>query len=139
MEMTKRNSVAWSMSSPASGQFSAGERITDLEELENEFNKLHARGLGYLEVRLADDEFPRLTLGFRGKHAIIHLFPDADCVFLLVGDGTVSPGATISVPVMDDLGEFTGDFALSVEHAWQDVRKFLQSGAYQELGEWYEL
>lgn len=127
------------MTSPASGQFSAGERITDLEELENEFNKLRARELGYLEARLADGEFPRLTLGFRGEHAIIHLFSDADCVSLLAGDGTVSPEATISVPVMDDLAEFTGDFALSVEDAWQAVRNFLQSGAHQELGEWYEL
>ncbi len=40
---------------------------------------------------------------------------------------------------MDDLAVFTGDFVLSVDHAWEVVQNFVLTGAFEDLGEWCEL
>ncbi|MFF3412597.1 hypothetical protein ACFYW8_41975 [Streptomyces sp. NPDC002742] len=132
-------SVVWSMTSLKSGRFSPNERRSELPDLASGFNELRSRGQGYLEVRFPDNAFPQLTLSFRGDHAVIHLFNDEASVSLLVGDGTVSPEVTIDVPIMDDLTEFTGDFILSVHHAWDVVQNFVQTGTVEGLGEWCEL
>jgi hypothetical protein len=58
---------------------------------------------------------------------------------LLVGDGTVPPGAEVEVPIMDDLAVFTGDFVLNVDRAWELVHDFTQTRAAGPLGEWREL
>ncbi|MFF3359860.1 hypothetical protein ACFYWN_46650 [Streptomyces sp. NPDC002917] len=58
---------------------------------------------------------------------------------LLVGDGTVPTGAAVDAPIMDDLTEFTGAFALSVDRAWALVRNFIRMEAPSDLGEWCEL
>ncbi|MGW7364070.1 hypothetical protein ACWGI8_11725 [Streptomyces sp. NPDC054841] len=132
-------SVVWATTSPESERFSSGERHSDVRGLSDRFSKLRSRGQGYLEVRLPDSEFPQLTLGFRGDHAVIHLINDAAGMSLLVGDGTVPSGAVVDVPIMDDLTEFTGDFVLSVETAWALVRNFIRTEAPSDLGEWCEL
>jgi hypothetical protein len=110
-----------------------------VRDLSDRFNELRSRGRGYLKVRLPDSEFPQLTLGFRDDHAVIHLINDAEGMSLLVGDGTVPSGAVVDVPIMDDLTEFTGDFVLSVDRAWNLVRNFIRTGARRYLGEWCEL
>ncbi|MFJ8104598.1 hypothetical protein [Streptomyces sp. NPDC096132] len=71
--------------SPESGRFSARERRSDARELADRFSELRSSGQGYLEVRLPDREFPQLSLGFRGDHAVIHLIDDAERMSLLVG------------------------------------------------------
>jgi hypothetical protein len=116
-----------------------GERRSDVRDLSDRFNELRSRGQGYLKVRLPDSEFPQLSLGFRDDHAVIHLINDAEGMSLLVGDGTVPSGAVVDVPIMDDLTEFTGDFVLSVDRAWDLVRNFIRTGAPSDLGEWCEL
>lgn len=131
-------SVMWAATSSESGRFSPGERRSDVKDLSNRFNDLRSRGQGYLEVRLPDNEFPQLTLGFRDDQAVIHLI-NAEGMSLLVGDGTVPSGAVVKVPIMDDLTEFTGDFVLRVDRAWDLVRDFVQTGAASDLGEWCEL
>ncbi|WP_416979032.1 hypothetical protein [Streptomyces sp. T028] len=132
-------SVVWATTSPESGRFSAGERRSDVRDLVDRFSELRSRGQGYVEVRLPDRELPRLTLGFRGDHAVIHLIDDAEGMSLLVGDGTVPVDALVDVPIMDDPAEFTGDFVLSVDHAWAVVRSFIQTGAPRDLGVWFAL
>lgn len=132
-------SVVWSMTSLESGRFSADERETEPHDLTGNYWKLRSSGLGYLEVRLPDSSFPRATLSFRGDYAVIHLFADEESVSLLSGDGTVPPEVIVDVPIMDDLAVFTGDFVLSVDHAWDVVWNFVQAGTFEELGEWCEL
>ncbi|WP_416980827.1 hypothetical protein [Streptomyces sp. T028] len=127
------------MTSLESGRFTPGQRRSELPELTGDFNKLRSRGQGYLEVRLPDTEFPQLTLGFRDDHAIIHRFTNEESMSLLIGDGTVPAEATVDVPIMDDLTAFTGDFVLSVDHAWGIVQNFVRAGMPEELGEWCEL
>ncbi|WP_307180145.1 hypothetical protein [Streptomyces canus] len=80
-----------------------------------------------------------MTLSFLGDHAVIHLFTSEDSVSLLVGDGSVSPEGEVDVPVMDELGTFTGDFVMGVDRAWDVMENFVRAGAVEGLGEWYEL
>ena len=86
----------------------------------------------------------QLTLSFRGAYAVIHLleFDDAtgDAVSsLLRGDGIVPPDDGVVVPVMEDFAEFTGDFVLSVDRAWDVVRAFVQTREIPGAGEWHRL
>ncbi|MER5600020.1 hypothetical protein [Streptomyces sp. NPDC002265] len=96
-------SVTWAATAPESGRFCAVERCSDVRELTHRFHELRSRGQGYLEVGLPGSEFPRLTLGFQGDQAVLHLFDDAEGVYLLVCDGITSPDAVVDVPIMDDL------------------------------------
>ncbi|MEU6091653.1 hypothetical protein ABZ865_33770 [Streptomyces sp. NPDC047085] len=131
--------VTWTATALESpGRHSAVERDSDVGGLADHFNELRSRGQGYLEVRRSGSEFPRLTLGFQGDQAVIHLFDDAETSSLLVGDGTAA-AAVVDVPVMDDLAAFSGDFVLTVTHAWTLVGNFIQTGVPGELGEWCEL
>ncbi|MFK0153645.1 hypothetical protein ACIQVK_16445 [Streptomyces sp. NPDC090493] len=132
-------SVVWSMTSLESGRFTPGERSSEMSDLASNFNQLRSRGQGYLEVRFPERPFPQLTLGFRDDYAVIHLFTDEESVSLLVGDGTLPSDTSVEVPILDDLTEFTGDFALSVDSAWDTVRNFTQERTLEELGEWCEL
>ncbi|MGW2830293.1 hypothetical protein [Streptomyces sp. NPDC001286] len=129
-------SVTWAATVLESGRFGAIERCSGIEELREHFDVLRSRGQGYLEVRPREDEFPLLSLGFRGKEGVLHLFDDAEKSFLLLGDGTAAADAVVDVPVMDDLAAFSGDFVLSVDHAWDLMLRFIATGAPGELGEW---
>jgi hypothetical protein len=59
--------------------------------------------------------------------------------FLLVGDGSVPPDATVEVPIMDEDGVFAGNFVMSVDRVWTAVRDFVRTGSTGGLGEWFEL
>lgn len=132
-------SVVWAATALESGRFSAVERRSDVEELADHFDELRSHGQGYLEVRLPGGSFPLLTLGFRGDRAVIHRFDEAERSSLLTGDGSAAADDAVDVPVMDDLGVFSGNFVLTVDRAWALVRDFVQTGAPGELGEWCEL
>ncbi|MEU1622868.1 hypothetical protein ABZ479_36945 [Streptomyces sp. NPDC005722] len=111
-----------------------------MQDLSDRFNNLRSRGQGYLEVRSPNREFPVLTLAFRDNHGVVHLMSDPDRMYLLVGDGTVPSSAEVEVPIMDDLGLFTGHFVLDIDRAWELVHDFTQTwGAADPLGEWCEL
>ncbi|OQR65606.1 hypothetical protein B6E66_02610 [Streptomyces maremycinicus] len=127
------------MTSPRTGRFYSSERTSDVSDLSDNFRQLLVLGRGYLEVRWPDRELPQLTLSFRGRHAVVHLFNDAETVSLLAGDGTVPSEVTIDVPIMDDLAEFTGDFVLGVERAWNLVRECIRNGKLGDPGQWCEL
>ncbi|CAM5679895.1 hypothetical protein [Streptomyces aurantiogriseus] len=131
--------VTWAATALESGRYSAVERDSNVRELADHFNELRSRGQGYLEVRLPGSEFPRLTLGFQGDRAVIHLFDDAERSFLFVGDGTAAADAVVDVPVMDDLAALSGDFVLTVDRAWALMHNFIDTGVPGELGEWCEL
>lgn len=103
------------------------------------FDRLRERGEGYIEVRLPEGEFPRLTLGFRSDHAVVHLFGSDEEMSLLVGDGSIPADTVVTIPIMDDLAEFTGDFVLSVDHAWGVTSAFLERETVLDLGEWCEM
>jgi hypothetical protein len=134
-----RTPVVWAATSPVSGRFSPAETRSDVADLSERFNELRSHGQGYLEVRLPDRDHPNLTMGFREDYAVIHLFTSAEQVSLLVGDGTVPPGDVVEVPIMDDLGVFTGDFVLGVDRAWDLVHSFIRTESPGDLGEWCEL
>ncbi|MFF1933022.1 hypothetical protein [Streptomyces sp. NPDC058228] len=131
--------VVWATTSPESGRFSAVERRSDVSGFSVRFSQLRARGHGYLEVRLADSDYPLLTLGFRGDQAVVHRFSDADGVSLLMGDGATPSDAVVDIPNVDDLAEFTGDFVLNIDRAWALVRNFIQAEAPNDLGQWCAL
>ncbi|MFD4562829.1 hypothetical protein ACFWP5_52530 [Streptomyces sp. NPDC058469] len=127
------------MTSPESGQFRPSETRSELRDLTDAINELRSLGHGYLEARLPNNAFPQLTMGFRDDHAIIHLFTTEESVSLLLGDGTLPSEVTVDVPIIDELSTFTGDFVLSVDHAWDVVQNFVQTGLSETLGEWCEL
>ncbi|MDH6493761.1 RHS repeat-associated protein [Streptomyces sp. SAI-127] len=57
----------------------------------------------------------------------------------VIGDGSVSPEGEVDVPVMDELGIFTGDFVMRVDRAWDVIENFVRARTVEGLGEWYEL
>ncbi|MGX1543099.1 hypothetical protein [Streptomyces adustus] len=132
-------SVTWAATAPESGRFSAVERRSDITELAHHFHELRSRGRGYLEIELPGSEFPLLTLGFQGDRAVLHLFDDAEGVYLLGGDGIASSGDVVDIPITDDLAAFSGDFVLAVDRAWAVLHTFIRTGAPGELGEWRKL
>ena len=58
---------------------------------------------------------------------------------LLRGDGILPPEGGVVVPVMEDFTEFTGDFVVSVDRAWDVVRAFVQKPEIAGLGEWHRI
>lgn len=132
-------SVAWAATALETGWFSGLEKHSDVETLEAHLDELRTRGQGYLEIRLPDSDLPYLALGFQGDHAVLHLFDEAGGVALLFGDGTAAADTEVEVMAMNELAVFTGDFVLSVDHAWDVVRGFFQAGVPDELGEWWNL
>lgn len=132
-------SAVWAATALQTGRFTGFQRHTPVEELAGRLEELRIRGQGYLEVRLPGGGFPCLALGFQGDHAVIHLFGDSGGSSLHVGDGTAAPDAEVEVVITDEPAVFTGDFVLSLDHAWGVVRTFLHAGTPGELDEWYGL
>ncbi len=129
--------VTWAATSPSSGRFVPSEVTTDLGALERQFHQLRSRGSGYLEVRLSDT-FPVITLGFNGEVAVVHLMPDGGTTNVLVADDPrcTSPA---TVPIMDDLTEFTTEFVHDLGQAWVGVLMFARTGAAAALGRWHAI
>ncbi|MBB4752051.1 hypothetical protein [Actinoplanes lobatus] len=134
--------VIWSATELGSRRFRPTPVRSDLAELDNHFRRLRRRRVrGYIEVEVPNVESPRLTIGFRGEYAVIHMFVVTPAVqsFLLAGDGTVPSEAYVQVPVMDELTRFTGDVVLEVHRAWDLVRAFTRTGRASDIGEWHML
>ncbi|MFD5570294.1 hypothetical protein [Streptomyces cadmiisoli] len=132
-------SVVWSATAVETGWFSGVERHSAAADLAGHLNELRILGQGYVEVRLPGSDLPYLAMGFQGDHAVVHLFDDSGGLSLLVGDGTAAPDAEVSVMILNELAFFTGDFTLSLDHAWDIVRDFTQTGTTGELGQWRAL
>jgi len=129
--------VAWSATSPESGRFDALVTRSSVEILNDRFAALRARGGGYLEVRRAED-YPALTLGFRGSVAVIEAFVSQEAMAILVGDGS-HQGDLVEVPIMDEDAVFSGPTAIETGRAWRLVQDFLSGRDLGELGEWFSL
>jgi hypothetical protein len=129
--------VVWAATSPESGHFDPVETRSDIVALNDRFATLKARGSGYLEVRRAE-EYPVLTLGFRGSVAVVQAFMGPDVISVLEGDGSV-PGERVEVPVMGGTAEFSGQAAVNVDGAWSLVQLFLRGRHLSALGEWVDL
>lgn len=110
-----------------------------VEGLAQHFEELRLSGEGYLEAGLQGDDFPYLTLGFRGDHAIVHRFDESGGSCLHVGDGTVAPDAEVEVVIMEEPAVFTGDVVLSTAHAWAVISGFVRNGQFGEPNEWIAL
>lgn len=127
--------VSWTATSPTTGRFVPAEQ-DNFDALAARFNELRAQGQGYLEVR-GDAEFPVLTLGFKGNAAVVQLMSDEATTALLVADPSATDDA--EVLVMDDPVEFTSDFVLTLDRAWQVIEEFTRAGDPVGAGEWCEL
>jgi hypothetical protein len=134
--------VVWSATELGSRRFSPTPVRSDPAELDNHFRKLRRRRIrGHIEVAVPDVESPRLTIGFRGDYAVIHMFSVAPVAqsFLLAGDGSVPDEAYVQVPVMNELARFNGDVVLNVHRAWDLVRAFIRTGRASDIGQWHAL
>ncbi|WP_328980418.1 hypothetical protein [Streptomyces canus] len=132
--------VVWAATALKTGWFSGIERHSNVQDLEAHIKALGTGlGQGYLEIRRPDGDLPYLALGFKGDHAVLHLFDNSGGVSLRVGDDSAAPSTEVEVVIMDELYAFTADVALSMDHAWDIVHDFIQTGAPGELSDWYEL
>jgi len=133
--------VEWLATSPETSRVGVMMR-TEFRELETRFIRLRSHGEGYLEVAVPTENSPELSLAFRGDHAVVEqlrVLDEDPKSFLLVGDGSLPPDATVEVPIMDEDATFTGLFVMSVDRAWDAVRDFVSAGSPADLGVWYEL
>ncbi|MEU8391325.1 hypothetical protein [Micromonospora sp. NPDC048843] len=105
-------------------------------ELAERFSELRAQGQGYLEVP-GGAQFPVCALGFKGFAAVVHLMSNDGVVSLLVADQPAD--ASAEVLVMDDLVEFSVDFVLDLDRAWQVVEEFVRTGHPARAVHWCEL
>jgi hydrogenase maturation factor len=110
--------------------------LSDVGGLVTRFEELRVQGQGYIEIR-AEAEFPVVTLGFKDSVAVVQLMGADDGMSLLVADPLGNGDA--EVLVMDELVEFTADFVLDVDRAWQAVEEIVHTGDPARAGEWYEL
>ncbi|MBB2944561.1 hypothetical protein FB565_004290 [Actinoplanes lutulentus] len=132
-------SVVWAATELRSRRFSPAVVRSDPAELEDRFRRLRSRRIrGYIEVGIPDSESPKLTIGFRGEYAVIHMVAGPQS-FLLAGDDSVPDEAYVELPVMDELARFTGDVVLRVHRGWDLMRAFIRTGRAADLGEWRAL
>lgn len=139
MELLPKVQALVSATSVESGRFQAVERAIDRDDLLQLVDQLTGIGQGYLELRSAEHEFPVLTVGFRRGFAVIQCASTPDQTALLHGDGSIPPGETIDVPIVDELATFTGEFVLTVGRARKALEDFTESGNPACHGEWYGL
>jgi hypothetical protein len=101
--------------------------------------ELLALGEGYSEVSCDDQIYPRVSLAFRGSYGIVAHLASSEQMFLLLGDGTISNDATVFVPELEGDVEYTGAFVSSKQRAWGAIKKFIESGSVDRIGQWVKL
>ena len=122
-----------------SGRFRETEVPASTRSLTELLDQLVEVGQGYVEVRSKDEDFPMISMGFRGESALLHRASSLDHMSLLRGDGSIPPACTAEVLIMDELGLFTGEFVLDVQSARAALLRFAEGTPAEELGEWEEL
>ncbi|HWS35866.1 MAG TPA: hypothetical protein VN408_24385 [Actinoplanes sp.] len=128
--------VVWSATDPVTRRFEPTPVRSDPAALEERFRRLRRRRIrGYLDVTLAGAGSPRLTAGFRGEYAVVHLI-NGERSYVLAGDGRVPEGALVQVPIEDTLTVFDGVVVWGAEDAWDRIRDFLRTGRPDDLGTW---
>ncbi|WP_229070976.1 hypothetical protein [Actinoplanes sp. DH11] len=134
--------VVWSATELGSRRFCPTPVRSEPAELEDRFRRLRRRRIrGYVEVEIPGGGSSRVTIGFRGEYAVVHMVVTAPVprFFVLGGDGSVPADAYVKVPVRDELARFTGDVVLEVHRAWDVVQAFTRTGQAGDLGEWRPL
>lgn len=123
----------WSATDPVSRRFDPTPLRSDPDE---RFRRLRRRKIrGYVELAPADEGSPRVTVGFRGEYAVVHLI-DGERSCVLAGDGRVPDGACVRVPIRDELTDFDGAVVRGAEDAWKLIQEFLRTGRPGDLGTW---
>jgi hypothetical protein len=130
--------LSWTASEPGSGRISA-ERRTSAEDYISRMEELLALGEGYSQVSCDDRLYPRVSLAFRAAYGVVAHWSTSEQMLLLLGDGIIPNGETIFVPEAEGDGKYTGAFVSSRQRAWDAVRKFIESGAVDGIGQWVEL
>lgn len=133
--------VKWTATSPATGRYSGLDIVSSDADLLSRIAELRARGAGYVEVRIADQDFPAMSLAFQGERAVIERWTDEEHMALLGGDGSVPMDEEVDVPLEDDHypATYTGEFVSSIERALTLVQQFIRTGDAESLGDWYDL
>ncbi|RZI93495.1 MAG: hypothetical protein EOO67_06525 [Microbacterium sp.] len=133
--------VEWCATSPETGRYTGIGAPSPAGELVDRLEALRRVGEGYLEVNVLGRDYPVLSLGFRGDHAVLHRWADEEHMALLGGDGSVPMDDVVEVPIAEDEfpGMFTGEFTSTTDRALGLVRRFLEDGDSESLGDWYDL
>lgn len=121
------------------GRFAPTEQSVDRDDLIRLVDQMSAIDQGYVEVRLLDDHFPALLVGFRKGLAVVQCMSDPESMALLTGDGSVGGSELVDVLIMDDLATFTGEYVLESARARDVLLKFVDGADLRSLGDWHDL
>jgi hypothetical protein len=121
------------------GRFAPVERSVDRDDLIRLVDQLSTIDQGYVEVRLVDDDYPALLVGFRKGLAAVHCMWGPESMSLLTGDGSVAGSELVDVLIMDDLVPLTGEYVRESARARDVLLKFVDGADPRSLGEWHEL
>jgi hypothetical protein len=121
------------------GRFAPTEQPVDRDDLIRLVDQISAIDQGYVEVRLLDDDFPALLVGFRKGFAVVQCMSDPESMTLLTGDGSVGGSELVDVLIMDDLATFTGEYVLESARARDVLLKFVDGADLRSLGDWHDL
>jgi hypothetical protein len=110
-----------------------------VDEFLDVLERVRTKGVGYVEVCHAADDFPMLAVSLAQRRGVVHQFASETTSLLLAGDGSVRPSEEVELPVMDGPVLFTGAFVLSADSACEVVRAFVLGAGVSDLGEWTPL
>lgn len=110
--------------------------LRSLDEFDGWFASIQGDGKGYAEVSDGGAGYPLLTFSFRGSVAVVHCFPPAEQVLLLLGDGVMDDKDALDFLVMDDDCTFSGAYISRLDHARRVVGEVLRAGSAEGVGRW---
>lgn len=121
------------------GRFVSAELSVDRDDLVALIDRLSMIEQAYVEVRLANDEFPALLVGLRRGIAVVQCMSGPESMALLAGDGSSAASEVVDVLIMDELATFTGEYVRGSARARDVVVKFVDGADLWSLGEWHDL
>jgi hypothetical protein len=130
--------LSWAASEPGFVHLPV-ERRSGAEYYIARIEELLTRGEGFTEVSCNSQPYPRVSFAFRTAYGVVEHWSSSEHIFLMLGDGIISNDETISVPEYEGDAQYTGAFVSSRQHAWDAVKKFIESGSVDEIGQWVEL
>jgi hypothetical protein len=130
--------LSWAACGPGFGRLPV-ERRSGAEGYIARIEELLTRGEGFTEVSCNSQPYPRVSFAFRTAYGVVEHWSSSEHIFLMLGDGIISNDETISVPEYEGDAQYTGAFVSSRQHAWDAVKKFIESGSVDEIGQWVEL
>ena len=134
----KKMELSWAACGPGFDRLPV-ERRSGAEDYIARIEELLTRGEGFTEVSFNSKPYPRLSFSFRAACGVVEYWSSSEHMFLMLGDGIISNDETISVPEYEGNAQYTGAFVSSRQHAWDAVKKFIESGSVDEMGQWVKL